>query len=98
MAGSSTGLGLITVGADQGETAVLNIVPGSSLTTSNELWVSSTTGAIGTMNMSGGTAKIGSWLAIGRGGDSGTLNLSGGSLNVATNNLTIASFAGNHGQ
>ena len=98
MAGSGTGLGLITVGADQGETAVLNVVPGSSLATSNELWVSSTTGAIGTMNMSGGTVKIGSWLAIGRGGDSGTLNLSGGSLTVATNNVTIASFAGNHGQ
>ena len=59
--------------------------------------MSSTTGAIGTMNMSGGTAKIGSWLAVGRGGDSGTLNVSGGSLTIATNNLTIASFAGNAG-
>ncbi len=98
MAGSSTGLGLITLGADQGETAVLNVVPGSSITTTGELWLSSANGAIGTMNMSGGTAKIGSWLAIGRGGDSGTLNISGGSLTVATNNLTIASFAGNHGQ
>ena len=98
LAGSNSGLGQITIGADQGETATLNLVPGASLTTTGELWVSSTTGAIGTMNMSGGTARIGSWLAVGRGGDGGTLNVSGGSLTVATNNLTIASFAGNHGQ
>jgi autotransporter-associated beta strand protein/T5SS/PEP-CTERM-associated repeat protein len=98
LVGSNTGLGQITVGANQGETAVLNLIPGSTLTTTGELWVSSTTGAIATMNMTGGTAKIGSWLAVGRGGDSGTLNVSGGSLNIATNNLTIASFAGNHGQ
>ena len=49
------------------------------------------------MNMSGGTANIGSWLAVGRGGDGGVLNVSGGSINVATNNVTIASFAGNAG-
>ena len=48
--------------------------------------------------MSGGVASIGSWLAVGRGGDNGNLYVSGGSLTVATNNLTIASFIGNQGQ
>lgn len=70
---------------------------GGTLNTASELWLSSATGAPGTMNMSGGVANIGSWLAVGRGGDSGMLNVSGGSLTVATNNLTIASFAGNSG-
>ena len=50
------------------------------------------------MNMSGGTTNIGSWLAVGRGGNGGTLNVSGGWINVASNDLTIASFAGNQGQ
>ncbi len=76
---------------------MLNLSSGGTLTTSGELWLSSAGGATGTMNMNGGVANIGSWLAVGRGGMGGLLNVSGGSLTVATNNLTIASFAGNSG-
>ena len=123
----STGVaaGTITVGANTGDSTVLNILPGSTvnvggaypsliagaasgasgtinmtggtLTTASELWLSSAYSGVGTMNMSGGVANIGSWLAVGRGGNDGVLNVSGGSLNVATNNLTLASFAGNSG-
>jgi autotransporter-associated beta strand protein len=124
---ASTGVaaGTVTVGANTGNSNVLNILPGSILSvagafpsvnagaatgasgtinmtggvlnTTSELWLSSASGGTGTMNMSGGVANIGSWLAVGRGGDGGTLNVTGGSLNIATNNLTLASFAGNSG-
>jgi len=97
-AGNSAGLGLVVVGPNSTDAAVLNIVPGSTLNTAGELWLSAAGGAKGTMNVTGGVVTIGSWLAVGRGGTGGVLNVSGGSLNVASNNLTIASFAGNQGQ
>ena len=86
----------LIAGANPGASGTISMT-GGTLNTASELWLSSATGATGTMNMSGGVANIGSWLAVGRGGDSGMLNVSGGSLTVATNNLTIASFAGNSG-
>ncbi len=87
----------LAVATATGGTATINM-SGGTLNTASELWLSSANGAKGTMNVSGGVANIGSWLAVGRGGDSGTLNVSGGSLNVAANNLTIGSFGGNQGQ
>ena len=87
----------LQAGAVSGGTGTINMT-GGTLNTASELWLSSAIGAVGVMNMSGGVANIGSWLAVGRGGDGGNLYVSGGSLNVATNNLTLASFAGNQGQ
>ena len=87
----------LVAGAASGATGTINMT-GGTLTTASELWLSSGSGAAGTMNMSGGVANIGSWLAVGRGGNEGNLNVSGGSLTVLTNNLTIGSFAGNQGQ
>ena len=86
----------LVAGAASGGSGTINMT-GGTLSTASELWLSTVNGAVGTMNMSGGVANIGSWLAVGRGGDGGKLNLSGGSINVAANNLTIASFAGNRG-
>jgi autotransporter-associated beta strand protein len=96
LAASTDAAGFVNIGANTGNAAVLNLSSGT-LTTSGQLWLSSASGAKGTMNMSGGLVNVGSWLAVGRGGDGGLANISGGSLNVATNNLTIASFAGNSG-
>ncbi len=86
----------LQAGAASGGTGTINMT-GGTLNTASELWLSSAAGAVGVMNMSGGVANIGSWLAVGRGGNGGFLNVSGGSLNVATNDLTIASFTGNQG-
>ena len=97
LSGSNSGLGLITVGSISGQSAVLDILARHASHTTNELWLSTANGARD-MNVSGGTTNIGSWLAVGRGGNAGTLNVSGGSINVASNDLTIASFAGDPGQ
>ena len=124
--------GLISVGTNAGDTAVLSInssgvlnatkatapslqagtgasgsgtitlSSGGTLNTASELWISTASGVHGEMDMTGGVANIGSWLAVGRGGSDGNLNVAGGLLTVASNsgatNLTIASFAGNQGQ
>ncbi len=48
-------------------------------------------GAYGALSISGGTATIGSWLAVGRNGGTGVLNMTGGSLTINSNNLTVGS-------
>ncbi|MGO9108840.1 MAG: beta strand repeat-containing protein [Thermoguttaceae bacterium] len=99
-AGSNSATNDIEVGNTAGMNGTLNI-SGGTLNTSGEIWLSSVSGAQGVMNMSGGVVNIGSWLAVGRGGDNGNLYVSGGSLTVGAstgNNLTIASFVGNQGQ
>jgi autotransporter-associated beta strand protein len=86
----------LQVGAASGAAGIFNMT-GGTLNTASELWLSTASGAAGTMNMSGGVANIGSWLAVGRGGNNGVLNMSGGSLTVQSASLTLASFAGNVG-
>ena len=79
------------VGAAMG---VLRMQPGSTLNSASELWLADTDGRFGAMDITGGTANVGSWLALGRGGGQGVINQSGGSVTVLTNQLTIGSFGG----
>jgi autotransporter-associated beta strand protein len=67
-----------------------------------EFWVGAWGTGAGTMNQSGGTVQVDTWLAIGRGnhdGGTGTYNLNGGTINAATNNgfITLGSFGGANG-
>ena len=81
---------------------------GGTLNSNGEFWLSgvntpNSTGT-GTMNMSGGTVNVSSWLAVGRNGTSGgavgNLNISGGTFNAATAGgaVTIGSSANATGQ
>jgi autotransporter-associated beta strand protein len=73
-------------------------VNSGSLSTTSELWLSSTAGGYGAMTINAGNVSVGSWLALARGGGTGILNVNGGSLSVSTNNLTIGSIAGGSNQ
>jgi fibronectin-binding autotransporter adhesin len=74
------------------------IMSSGTLATNSELWLSDVQGAYGSLTINGGTATIGSWLAMARGGGTGILNVNGGSLTVSTNNLTIGTIAGGTNQ
>ena len=84
----------LQVGSGTGGEGVLRVNAGSTLNAASELWLATAESGYGAMDMTGGTANIGSWLALGRGGGQGILNQSGGSITVLTNNLTIGSFGG----
>ncbi len=86
----------VVIGNTNGASGEVN-VNGGTLNTTSELWVSSTNGSNGTLNISAGDVTVGSWLAVGRGGNGGNVLMSGGTLNVNSEPLTIASFAGNVG-
>lgn len=51
---------------------------GGSLTVNNEIWVGNNTASVGLYTLNAGTVTNGSWVAIGRGGGTGTVNMSGG--------------------
>ena len=82
----------VQVGAAYGTAGALRIGPGSTLNSRSELWLAQGDGGYGDMDMTGGTATIGSWFAVGRGGGQGVVNLSGGTINVTTNQVTIGSL------
>jgi autotransporter-associated beta strand protein len=88
----------VQVGAGGGTTAptagALRVLPGSTLSSTSELWLATGDGGYGVMDVSGGTVGIGSWFALGRGGGQGVVNQSGGALSVTSNALTIGSFGG----
>src|SRR5262249_7735524 len=88
----------VQVGAGGGNVAptagALRVTPGSTLTTTSELWLATADGGYGGMDVTGGSVSIGSWFALGRGGGQGVMNQSGGSVTVTSNALTIGSFGG----
>jgi autotransporter-associated beta strand protein len=51
---------------------------GGALNIATEMWIGQAGGSTGTVNLSGGTVTINSWLAVGREGGNGTLNITGG--------------------
>ena len=84
----------VQVGGGNGVSGVLNVLPGSTLSGSTEMWVALADGGYGAINNTGGSITSGSWFALGRGGGQGLYNQTAGSLTVNTNPLTIGSFGG----
>jgi len=67
---------------------------GGALTINNELWIGQGGGASGRLDLSAGTVSVGSWVAVGRAGATGTLNVSGGSFTKLGDNgshITVGS-------
>lgn len=82
----------ILVGGSSGNGSL--VISGGTEYLASELWLANADGSYGALTMSGGTARIGSWFAFGRGGGQGILNMNGGTLTVGGNNLTLGSFGG----
>ena len=80
----------ILVGNISGGSGTLRFTSGT-INSTGEMWVGGAAGSYGALTMSGGTATVGNWLAVGRDG-SGVVNLSGGSLSVTGANVTTGSF------
>ncbi len=75
---ANTGGGNFIVG--DGATGVANVSDGL-IDANNEFWVGQGGTGDGTLNLSGsGAIQTGSWVAIGRGGGSGTVNMTGGTF------------------
>jgi fibronectin-binding autotransporter adhesin len=94
---TNTGAPSIQAGSAANSNGVITLSSGV-LNSTSELWLSSVPGAYGEFVMTGGTANIGAWLAVSRGGGNGLLQMSGGSLNVTGNNITVGSIAGGSNQ
>ena len=59
---------------------------GGTLTSANELWIGQGGGTVGQYDLSGtGSVTVNNWVAIGRGGATGTLNISGGTMTKTGN-------------
>ena len=65
-----SGTGTMTV---NGASAVVNVA--------GELWAGQGAGSTGVITLDAGTINVENWVAIGRGGGTGTLNVNGGTLN-----------------
>jgi len=96
MLANKTAAPSLQAGIINGASGVIRLDSGT-LKTASELWLSSANGGYGAFTMNGGTATVGSWLAMSRGGGSGVLNVNGGNLIVAANNLTIGTIVGSGG-
>ncbi len=82
IAGSTSSTQSLNVATQNGDSAVVNILPGSSLTSSG-LGVGLASGATGTINMSGGTVNEPNGMSVGGAvGAVGIMNMSGGVVNV----------------
>ena len=84
----------LQMGTGAGQVGVVRVNPGSTLNLASEIFLATVDGGYGAMDITGGTANVGSWMALGRGGGQGVVNQSGGSVTVLTNQLTIGSFGG----
>ena len=69
------------------------IVDSGTLAATSELQMGTNAGAYGALTMNGGTVSFGNWVSVGRSGN-GLLSVNGGTLNVTSQNLTVASFLG----
>jgi len=82
IAGSTTATQSLNVATQNGDSALVNILPGSSFT-STGLAVGSASGGTGTINMSGGTVNEVNGMSVGAAvGAVGIMNMSGGVVNV----------------
>ena len=84
---ASTGTASVQIGAGTAQGAL--ILNSGSLSSANELWVSTANLGSGALIVNGGTVTTSSWLAIARGGGDGIFNVSGGKLVADTSSRPI---------
>lgn len=72
---------------------------GGTHTVNDEMWVGNGAGSVGVATVNGGTVNVGSWLAVGREGSTGTLNIGGtGSvLKTGGGQIVLGTGAGGNG-
>lgn len=100
MTGGTINANQFTVGGDQdnaGNGTMSLTGAGAQLNVAGEMWIGQGTGGSGSMTVSAGTVSVGNWLAVGRGGGTGTLTISGTGVVQKTNTNGSLTIAGQNG-
>ncbi|MBC7783957.1 MAG: autotransporter-associated beta strand repeat-containing protein [Burkholderiales bacterium] len=80
----------IVIGGNSTGAGTVKLSPGGTMNVARQMALGSGTGGYAAYSQTGGTATVGSFLAVGFNNDRSVLNVGGGSLTVGTNLITIA--------
>jgi hypothetical protein len=84
------------IGSGKGNLTVNGI--GALVNVTGELWAGQGTGSVGNITVSNGALQVNTWVAVGRGGGTGTLTINGGTLTkTGSGSVSIGSSGTSNG-